>query len=69
MPFDMLFLWEFNFVNGDFFVITLQEQTFRIGFSQYISFSVQLLATKKTLNHNRLKTGKTPVLRTDFYLL
>ena len=38
MPFDMLFLWEFNFVNGDFFVIiTLQEQTFRIGFSPYDS--------------------------------
>ena len=31
MPFDMLFWWEFNFVNGDFFVVILQEQTFRIA--------------------------------------
>ena len=32
MPFDMLLLWEFNFVYGYFFCnIILQEQTFRIG--------------------------------------
>ena len=32
MPFDVLLLWEFNFVYRNFFCnIILQEQTFRIG--------------------------------------
>ena len=32
MPFEMLLLWEFNFVYGYFFHnIILQEQTFRTG--------------------------------------
>ena len=32
IPFDMLLLWEFNFVSGYFFCnIILQEQTLRIG--------------------------------------
>ena len=38
MPFDMLLLWEFNFVNGNFFVIILQEQTFRIGLDWFFPY-------------------------------
>ena len=71
MPFDMLLLWEFNFVYGYFFCnIILQEQTFRIGPDWFFSiwFGVQLLVTKKTLNQTRLKTGQMFVLRTNFYL-
>ena len=71
MPFNVLLLWEFNFVYRNFFCnIILQEQTFRIGLDWFffILFGVQLLVTKKTLNQTRLKTGKTFVLRTNFYL-
>ena len=38
MPFDMLLLWEFNFVNGNFFVIILHEQTFRIGLDWFFPY-------------------------------
>ena len=38
MPFDMLLLWEFNFVNDNFFVIILQEQTFRIGMDWFFPY-------------------------------
>ena len=38
MPFDMLLLWEFNFVYGYLFCnIILQEQIFRIGLDWFFS--------------------------------